>query len=686
MKHITLKFFIVFGFLHIYLASSGQKSDFGWIKPSKADSKNYKLARKLYRASSYEAGYFTMDYKLAKKLFKGKSAIAIESIPTTELLAVPLWQSDVYKNKLELDKLSGTITSVKKRGALFKEAKANSMYWKNLKMLKDKIEIPLRPKNFSVATLSDTKDTIRNLVIIRKKEICKIQPFRNFDGGLFLTPFPEIPFQFSRKYRAVEEQITTFIDQDTILFRLYYERGKTALSKEEAMVFQDQISAIEGTVYAIDVTGYASVEGNYEVNSALYKNRGTNIENELKVQLQPELEFNAHATENWELFKRQIDGTEYAYLAAYTKENVRTFVNENLDDVLIEDMLEEQRYVEVKLFIQREIEVEEIPDSPLAYYTKLIDQIKDADFRVGQSTLSKLEDAQIEVYTRYLRGDYTWEEIDQLEISEHPSLKAIRFNRLVLDYLSGKSAHTAKWFFDQFILMGAERRTSSSLKKAIRFNSQLLLYKAVQKGSLSYFLDLDQLHLKAYRDYIFKLIPTSTSKAKSKELDERLVLANLPRFINEFKGSRLNQQEVERLYRFYYTQMISSYYYIFYPETKRKAYRQLRGIYTYFSEGKLSSNEARLSVARLYMLFQKWDIAIATLSPLLSEPEFVTYASQLTLSCKQYTLHYEELIEEILSSRFDLGYERWIEMFENPYILGPRYFDNARIREYYYSR
>ena len=43
-------------------------------------------------------------------------------------------------------------------------------------------------------------------------------------------------------------------------------------------------------------------------------------------------------------------------------------------------------------------------------------------------------------------------------------------------------------------------------------------------------------------------------------------------------------------------------------------------------------------------------------------------------------------IEEILGSRFDLAHENWLTKFENPNILGPRYFDNAKLRKYYFSR
>lgn len=673
-------------FLISYSLVYGQKENFNWIKPAKTDTENYKLARKLYKKSSYEAGYLSIDYKLAKKLFSGKSGLAVESIPATDLLEVPLWQSDTYKQKLELDKLAGSITSVKKSRELFNESKSNAGQWKMFTIFNDKIEIPLRPMRFSIATFADSKDTIRNLVVIRKGKICKIQPFKNYDGALFQTPFPEISFQFSRPVKKIDEQITTNIMNDTISFRMYYDRGKTEPGKEETLVFRDQISTVDDSVTFIEVTGFASIEGNLELNKKLYAARVNGVLETLKRYFPGEIKSRVHSQENWKLFRSQISRTEYEYLAGLSKEQVREFVNKQVSNPELISMLEEQRYVEVKIISTYSVNHEIIPASPLVYYKKLLSEVKDNNYKVGSGMLRILEEAQINVYLQYLEGNCSYEEIELLEIPKNSVFRCLHFNKLVLDYLSKKNQNNDQWFFDQFIRMGVERKASSHLKRAVKFNTQLLLFKAVEDDSLSYFLDPDLLPLRAYRDYIFNLIPASSSKTKAKELDERLVLSYLPRYINAFKGNRLSQAEEEQLYRYYYTHMISSYYISFYPETKKKAQRQLYGIYRYFAEDKINDNELRISVARLYMVFQKWDKAITTLAPLLDDPAFGTYATQLTLSSKQFTIRYEDLIEEILSARFDIGYDSWVEMFEKPEILGPRFFDNARIREYYFSR
>ena len=664
----------------------GQSEKFNWIKPTEVQTKNYKLARKLYRQASYDAGYLSIDYEQAKKLFSGKSGIGIESIPTAELLKVPLWQSETYKHKVETEQLAGSITSVQMRRELFKSCKSKALEWKMLSLFNDRIEIPLRPKHFSVATFGDSKDTIRNLVIIRKGEICKIQPFQNYDGGLFLTPFPEIEFQFSRRHISPGVQIITKHTQDTISFKLYYGRNETELSKQNEEIILAHLECFSDSIVSIEVTGFASVEGKYESNQKLYASRVNCVLEKIRPHVSGEFEMNVRSQENWPLFKSQINGTDLEYLTGMSKEQVRDYVNRNALKPEIEGMLEEQRYVEVKVILVQSSTDEIVPASTIEYYNHLAKEFKSKNNRIGTNELKKLEYAQINAFTEYLNGNLSYDDINQLEIPGGVVFMPLLFNKLVLNHRTRKTQYSNKWFFNQLLKMGVEKKTPIHLKTAVRFNTQLLLYQAVQEGTLSYFLDLEQMHLKSYRDYIFKLIPASSSTAKSKELDDRLVLDYLPAYIKEFKNTRLSLEEEEQLYRFYYTQMISSYYLYFYPETKHKAHKQLSGIYNHFAEDKISSNEERISIARLYMLFQKWDKAISTLRPLLDEPVYRIYATQLTLSCRKFLLSYEGMIEEILSSKFDLGYDAWVEMFEKPGFLGPRYFDNARIREYYYAR
>lgn len=54
---------------------------------------------------------------------------------------------------------------------------------------------------------------------------------------------------------------------------------------------------------------------------------------------------------------------------------------------------------------------------------------------------------------------------------------------------------------------------------------------------------------------------------------------------------------------------------------------------------------------------------------LTSYPEPNMHAIHFSLCCKQFAKGYEELIEEILSSRFVLGYEAWVSMFEHPEVI-----------------
>ncbi len=76
--------------------------------------------------------------------------------------------------------------------------------------------------------------------------------------------------------------------------------------------------------------------------------------------------------------------------------------------------------------------------------------------------------------------------------------------------------------------------------------------------------------------------------------------------------------------------MIRPYYVNFFPETKKQALRNLKGINKYFSEEKLKSNEERIAIARFYMLYNKWEKALILLKPLQANPDFAVYAVHVT--------------------------------------------------------
>ncbi len=680
MKILFSTLILVFFLLNISTSLAQNKVQ-RELKPANKNSANYKEARRLYKKVRYEAGYFVMDYKKAKKLFKGKSGIAIETIATDELLSLPAGISETYRKKQDEDQLTGTITSITNKHELFKESKDLTSEMIAIKILKDKIQIPLRPKYFVFKVDKDTKDTIKNLIIYRKSAICKIQPFTPFTGELYTTPFPSIPLQFSRPFREFKDVIGREHISDTIVFRLYYERGKFELDETKIELIKSQFPESE-KIKHIDIIGFASIEGNIEVNQDLYQRRVNEVMNFIKTQTGDGFTSRTHSMENWSMFRNQIERTDDEFLSVWDRDKVRAYVNKHYQEEGFEEMLDEQRYVEVKVAIEQVVDAAQVPVSPKSYYEKILAEIKASNFRAGQNKLNLLEDIQVHLYTKTLEDRSVTAKKMELEIPDHPSMKALLFNQMVYDYLGRFSDHSAKWYFDLWIEMGNQRQTPYQLKSAIRFNTQLFLFKAVEDYALSYYIQDDLLPEKAYRDYIFHL-RSKPSKSVSKEPYDRLVLAYLPRFINDFQATRLNDEQVEDLYRFYHSRMNSSYYWNFYPETKAKAERHLRDTFFCFSDAKIRNDKERLRISLLYGLFQKWEKAIQTLEPLLEVPEYKIIAKQLTLCYLQNLVKYEDMINIILESGQFLGFADWAAMFERPDILGPRYFDNAKIRKVY---
>ncbi len=674
--------------LFLFINGYGQNAAPPKLKPARPNSEFYKKANKMFRKASIEAGHITIDYDDARKLFKGgNSGIAIETILASDMLQLPYWKTEIIKKNIDLDRLTGNINSVKKRRALFKEAKQYDVRWKYLKLFNGKVKIKRQPGIFitNIFKASNTKDTIKNLVLFRKGRICSIIPVVNRYGELYHTPFPNIEFRFSIGDEEFKWEIGKKPISHTVVFKLYYQRGETKLSPDQMIVLNDSIASLKGRLASIDVISHASVEGNYELNQELYSERAKIIIDAIEDLVGDSIEFTVSARENWRLFRKQISGTQFEFLKGIQREDVQKYVNTHLSEGAIQKMLEEQRYVEVRVVSTIYPEIDDSPENILRSYNEAIDNIK-GQKNIDVSIIKSLERMQVHLYYEFFSGNLDYEFISELSIPHQQAFAALKFNKLMLDHKTGHLKYSEKWLLSQLIKMGNHRKTSGHLKSAIRFNTQLILFKAIEDSTLSYFLDMDKLPLRSYREYVFKLIPTSTSKDVSNEPPERLVLGYMSRFISEHKDARLSADEVRQLNRFYYTRMAGSYYIHFYPNTKRKAQRYVRGLYKYFPDEGMKNPEERLSIIKMYMMFNKWDKALALLPPLLNDPVYRKTAMYLGFSCKRFLQDYEELVREILSARYKMGHDDWAGMFEDPAVLGPRYFENAQIRGYYLAR
>ena len=685
MKRSVIFFFAgIYFFLFFSNPVQGQQETFDWIKPVAPKTKNYKKARQLYKKATIEATHLFMDYEAAKKLFKGrKSGIAIESIPVSDVLAKPFWQDKYFSNKADMDQIAGKITFFTNGKSLLRTAKSNAIKWENLRIFGKKTKIRLHPKTFSYLIPAASVDTIRNLVIVRKGRVCKIEPLLHSPGTLFISEFPDIGFQFSKNVMDKPDKPSQILTRDTIEFKVYFKRGEAEPLPAGQKRLSELIDTLCADIKAVNAVGFASVEGKYEINRQLYIDRTKNIKSMFDSCSAAPYPFSLKAMENWSFFREQIKGTDYEYLSGRNRENVRKFVNEHLEDSVISAMLDGQRYVYVEIIFEKPLQDTLYSDNPEDWYNNLIKYAESTHLKGQPDIINKLETLQVYLYNQCLNEKLPCDRIARLPVPSGSEFGVLQVNKLIFTYLMNKKRYTEKWLFDKLLALGLDKSTRSSAKNVISFNTQLMLFKAVSDGTLSFFINTDLLENRSYRDRIFKLIPVSTSKSKTIDIPQRLVMQYMRSFIERNKKDRLTALVTEDLYRYYYTWMTYSYVTNFYPETEKKAIRFFKGMTKYYTDEKIRNDEERLAVAREYMYFNQYEKGLHILSPLIHRDSPDEQAIMLGISCKQFLLDEEDLIDEILNSRYELGYNLWVEMLKKPGLLGPRYFDYSVIREYY---
>lgn len=155
----------------------------------------------------------------------------------------------------------------------------------------------------------------------------------------FLIPNPEIINN------------SEIVNKDSVQIKVAFKRNQT---NEDTSIFQPLIIALDSiikanhTVTSIFYTGVASIEGNEKSNTKLIKKRGIIIKNYL-LKYYPNIEFKSLYYENFEDFRDGIALIGYPEIAKLDDDDMRRWVNQNLNNPKVEELLNTTRQSIVKI-------------------------------------------------------------------------------------------------------------------------------------------------------------------------------------------------------------------------------------------------------------------------------------------------------------------------------------------------
>lgn len=163
----------------------------------------------------------------------------------------------------------------------------------------------------------------------------------------FLIPNPEI------------KNNSEIINKDSIKVKVAFKRNQT---NEDTLIFQPLLNVLDSivkdnhTITSIFYTGVASIEGNEKSNTKLIKKRGTIIKNYL-LKYYPNIEFKSLHYENFEDFRDGASLIGFPEVKDMTDEELRKWVNANVKNPKVEELLNTTRQSIVEISYRDVIEI-----------------------------------------------------------------------------------------------------------------------------------------------------------------------------------------------------------------------------------------------------------------------------------------------------------------------------------------
>lgn len=155
----------------------------------------------------------------------------------------------------------------------------------------------------------------------------------------FIIPNPEI------------KNNSEIINKDSVLVKIAFKRNQT---NEDTLIFQPLLKVLDSivkenhSITSIFYTGVASIEGNEKSNTKLIKKRGTIIKNYL-LKYYPNIAFESLYYENFEDFRDGASLIGFPETSQMTDEELRAWVNKNINNSKVEELLNTTRQSIVKI-------------------------------------------------------------------------------------------------------------------------------------------------------------------------------------------------------------------------------------------------------------------------------------------------------------------------------------------------
>jgi uncharacterized protein YkwD len=494
-----------------------------------------------------------------------------------------------------------------------------------------------------------------NLIVLQKNKICRVRHFSDVCGEE-LNELYDIPYlsKLNTYQYSVNPEVST------VEFKVPFEQGKYAYKYEDIKELLESYTSSEFTVEDIEVYAFSSLEGSEEINLRLQKMRARSIITALEQKQRSTINAKVEATENWELFLKQIEeNDELEMLRDLSKSEIKSKLS-NLEFVEeIEPFLAEQRYAFIRMRVKTELNKSGLGKVLLADFNRFKDSISEQLKYQGytstvKANLDTLAGIQWYAYRLIKQG-----QVDTSIFAQFAVPMKIDYANIIKDHL----------WYDMDIHGSGEGNPQWEAQFYLQINQ------------------LDRLGISSFEiryDVMNYLVRNWTKKPPFRGDFEKLQLG-IEGLIQTAPSDTLKMYS-QRLLDNFHTQFCA------YVMTKNGDYEQLRESLEFLHDKYLNSDLEidKLYPLALFMTFcEQHDLAYNLLNERIKNGE--DHAPSLILHAKLIFSHFEEwggdksYSNQLIDLRSKLSQKEWCEMFVGPCNISFQVFDDEELRNFYCS-
>lgn len=259
------------------------------------------------------------------------------------------------------------------------------------------------------------EDFAINLTIINTKRTWLSVGYDFIPASYYFKP--ELKFEFDSLSLETRKQ---FVDKNETT--IAFDKGSVQPNDSSFIHFTEAIKT-NNKIVRIQLEGFASIEGNLESNTRLFKNRAQILINELRKTGVDTSIIHYTLSENYAAFRKDIRYTKYFWLDTLPDEKIREYVNLHQNE--FEFLLKYHRYVHCTIETQKDT---------VKYYTRE-QWIEETNLAIEKESKSRMNKSLEYAYSLYLNGQITVEDIQAVAIPIGKKTTSAAENQAILVYL-----------------------------------------------------------------------------------------------------------------------------------------------------------------------------------------------------------------------------------------------------------